>query len=252
MNVASRRLSDPCQDRSEKSEGCKQTTSSLQHWRISTFILDFPLPRPGVVVCVFLSNVWAFVTTLVMVFNIIDTPRTEIGDQTRMSGLNDIDLSTQHSIPSPSKKSNDLLNQIRGMRPSTTRTPRTRAPLLDRRNLPSKAEFTPVLKSAARNSYARTFDSKENARPIQTPAGMRGMLAADSPALPFNSSVIFEEHTTTSDQDDGQGPSIAPPISSSSPVSTPLAPRQGDGPLDARGNLATLREQEAVRRERYQ
>lgn len=181
-----------------------------------------------------------------MVFTIIDTPRTEVGDQTCMSGFNDLDLSTQQSIPSPSKDGNDLLRQIRGMRPSVARTPLPRVPFGDRRNLPSKAEFTPLLKSAARNNRRLNGDSKDNAHPIRTPAVLRGTLAADSPALPFNSSVMIDEHTG-SDQHDVDGPSIVPPMTSSSLLSTPIAPaRRGDGPLDARGNLATLREQEAV------
>lgn len=182
-----------------------------------------------------------------MVFTIIDTPRTEIGDQTRMSGLNDFEYSTQHSIPSPSKDSNDLLKQIRGMRPSNARTPLNRAPFGDRRNLPSKAEFTPLLKSATKNNHVRSnVDVKENVLPMETPQAAKRAFEGDSVALPFNSSVMMEEHTG-SDQHDADGPSMVPPVSSSSPVSTPMAPpRRGEGPLDNRGNLATLREQEAV------
>lgn len=165
-----------------------------------------------------------------------------------MSGLNDIDLSTQQSIPSPSKDGNDLLKQIRGMRPSNSRTPLSRAPFSNRQNLPSKAEFTPLLKSATKNNQRRSNGaSKENARLLETPAAFKRQFVGDSPALPFNSSVIMEEHTG-SDQPDLDGPSMAgPAVSSSSALSTPVAPaRKGEGPLDARGNLATLREQEAV------
>jgi len=133
------------------------------------------------------------------------------------------------------------------MRPNAARTPLPRAPFGDRRNLPSKAEFTPLLKSAARNNHRLNGDVKRNARPVKTPAGFRAPLVTDSPALPFNSSVLINDDTA-SDQHDVDGPSIVPPMTSSSPVSTPIAPpRRGEGPLDARGNLATLREQEAVR-----
>lgn len=182
-----------------------------------------------------------------MVFTIIDTPRTEVGDQTRMSGFNDLDLSTQQSMPSPSKDGNDLLKQIRGMRPSSTQTPLGRLPFGDRRNLPSKAEFTPLLKSAARNNHRRSNGERnENARLSETPTVFRRPPGVDSPALPFNSSVMLEDNTG-SEHFDADGPSLAPPITSSSIASTPIAPsHRGDGPLDARGNVATLREQEAV------
>lgn len=181
-----------------------------------------------------------------MAFQFLDTPRTEIGDQTR---LGELDLTTGTSIPSPSKESNDLLAQIRGMRGPSITTPRARPPFGDRRNHSNKNEFTPLLKSAARNNLRKSgaYD-KENSR-LQTPLGLKGGWGADSPGIGLNSSVMLEEHTESSAGIGGDGsrtPQV--PGTSSSAVSTPMAilPQRGEGPLDHGRNLATLREQEAV------
>src|SRR4051794_36936351 len=103
----------------------------------------------------------------------LDTPRTNAGDATYLSRQPDFDFSQELSFQSPSKDAN-LLQQLRnGNRPSL-RTPRgsNRAPFTDRRNLPAGlggAEFTPLLKSATRNSV-RQFGvgGKENG--LATPA----------------------------------------------------------------------------------
>lgn len=182
----------------------------------------------------------------------LDTPRTDVGDQTRLSAAGALDFTTETSIPSPSRDSNDLLRQIRGMRApnkAVITTPRARQPLLDRRNVPSKTEFTPLLKSATRNRGVALGSSlgKENG-PLRTPAGLKASYhGRDSPALPLSSSIMEEQYTGSFLVNDGQDTPVMPP-SSSSAMSTPMAvlPGRGEGPLD-HGNMATLREQEAVR-----
>ena len=96
----------------------------------------------------------------------LDTPRTNVGDATYLTRQPDFDMSQELSFQSPSKDQN-LAHQMRhGARPDL-RTPRgtARAPFTDRRNLPAGlggAEFTPLLKSATRNSTARLAHGKEN------------------------------------------------------------------------------------------
>ena len=186
-------------------------------------------------------------TTLIMAMPYIDTPRTEFADHTRLSA-GDLDNFTENSIPSPSKDGNDLLKQIKAMRGPSLQTPRSRAPFGNRRNV-QKNEFTPLLKSAATNRFMRSaMYNQENATPLKTPAGLKAGYSVDSPALPLNSSIIREEYTgSPMGPDDGSRTPQAPAPSSSA-MSTPVAlmAKVGDGPLENRGNLATLREQEAV------
>ena len=181
-----------------------------------------------------------------MAFPVLDTPRTELGDQTRLTNVAELDFSTENSISSPSKE-NDLLKQIRSMRAPDNKTPRSRLPLTERRNVPSKNEFTPLLKSATRNWFAQSGAglNKEN-RKLKTPQALKDGYRSDSPALPFNDSIILEENTASSAADDQETP--IPPVGSSSALSTPIValPRRGDGPLEQAGNLATLKEQEEV------
>ena len=193
-------------------------------------------------------------TSLVMAFPAIDTPRTELVDQTRLSNAADLDFSTEQSIPSPSKlPQNDLLRQMRSMRSPKVpnQTPRSRIPLGDQRGgRPSKKEFTPLLKSATGNRFMHSASKsrfgKENTRHLQTPQALKASLRSDdSPDLPMNSSVIMEEpEEDGSTADAEQNGIIVPalPLSGSSALSTPMAvlPRRGDGPLDNQGNLATL------------
>lgn len=177
-----------------------------------------------------------------MAFPVLDTPRTDFGASTTQAG--DLADLSQDSIPSPSKDNNDLLKQIRGLRAPQTRTARLRTPLGDRRNVPSKAEFTPLLKSATRNRSALNAYGKEN-KP-KTPAGFKDSLRSDGADLPINSSIILEEETGSSAGD--QGTPVAP-VSSSSALTTPMPAfsRRGQNGGDG-GNLATLREQEEVSR----
>ena len=184
-----------------------------------------------------------------MAYAMVDTPRTEAADQTRLTQADNLDF-TENSIPSPSRDGNNLVQQMRALRKPAHRTPRSRMPFADRRNIPSKQEFTPMLKSATRNRF--TAAAGQENKHLETPAGLKDSYnGTGSPALPFNSSVLIEEHTGSSAGDGNeQGSPIPLPISSSSAVSTPMAvlPRRGEDPLDNRGNLATLREQEAVSR----
>ena len=189
-----------------------------------------------------------------MAFPSIETPRTEFGDQTNLlNGAADIDFSTQNSIPSPSKDGNDLIKHLRGMRaPNGNRqSPRSRLPLVERRNAPSKNEFTPLLKSAARNRQARHSGAFGKENQMQTPTALKASYrGGSSPPLPLNSSIIREEQEFTgselADGDGGRTP--MPPASSSSAMSTPmmLRPRTEEEARENGRNLATLREQEAV------
>lgn len=179
----------------------------------------------------------------------IDTPRTELGDHTRLS-VGDLDNFTENSIPSPSKDGNDLLKQIKSMRNPNMRTPGARAPFGNRRNV-QKNEFTPLMKSAATNRFRRSnFLSNQENTPLKTPAGLKAGWGMDSPALPLNSSMIREEYTGSPTRSEVGDATPQPPAPSSSAVSTPVAlTRRNEGPLENRGNLATLREQEAVSNE---
>lgn len=167
---------------------------------------------------------------------IMETPRSELADLARLSDGDDFaDLPTQSSLPSPIKKGN-------------TTALRSRTPLAVRRNVPSKNEFTPLLKSATKNrmAFSRTR-GKENAMP-ETPAVLKAGYSFDSPGLPQNSSIVLDEQTGSSVGANDERPTPLPPVSSSSVMSTPVPSKQQDGPLDHGRNLATLREQEAVSR----
>ncbi|XP_044715512.1 centrosomal targeting protein [Hirsutella rhossiliensis] len=153
----------------------------------------------------------------------LDTPRTNIGDATYLPEF--ADVSQEASFQSPGKDGN-LLQQLRNGRSNglNLRTPRQRGPLADRRNLPPSvggAEFTPLLKSATRNSVRRY--GKENGAAVQ-----------NTPVL----NKIDEDDMTP-----------IPRVDSSSVASTPAAmqPRRGrdKGPLQD-GNQLSLREQENV------
>src|SRR4051812_46448326 len=98
-------------------------------------------------------------------FDGLDTPRTNVGDATFLNRQPDFDISQELSFQSPSKDAN-LLQQLRnGGRPSIKPPRGSRAPFNDRRNLPAGMggpEFTPLLKSATRNSVRRYGVGKEN------------------------------------------------------------------------------------------
>lgn len=89
----------------------------------------------------------------------LDTPRTNAGDATYITNQQlDFDISQEQSFQSPSKDSNNLVQQLQNGRRGTLKTPRSRVALNDKRNLPAPlagGEFTPLLKSATRNSALR-------------------------------------------------------------------------------------------------
>lgn len=179
-----------------------------------------------------------------MVLPDMETPRTDVGNATYVI---DTELSMTEALPSPVKDNHDLIKQIRGRSGLDLKTPRARAPFADRRNVPTKNEFTPLLKSAARNRLIqRDAEAKENGIP-QTPAFFKPGYKSETPALPVDSSAVYREDTGSSAGEDGEATPVPPAVSSSN-VSTPMpiVSRKGEGVLSD-GNLFTLREQEAVR-----
>lgn len=158
------------------------------------------------------------------------------------------DFSVENSFVAPSR-SDDLLPHMRNGRRLDLKTPRTRNPLTDRRNLsnvPKPGEFTPLLKSVTKKNY----DRNNIIRGVpQTPAFLKdGYKEGETPALPgTNSSRIFGDETGSLVGADENG-TPAPHVASSSAQSTPLALPQRDagGILTAEGNALTLREQENV------
>ncbi|KAJ5046493.1 uncharacterized protein L3040_003736 [Drepanopeziza brunnea f. sp. 'multigermtubi'] len=181
----------------------------------------------------------------------LDTPRTNIGDETWLERP-DIDFSQEQSFISPSKDNNNLVSQLRngGRRGAINlKTPRSRAVLNDRRNLPAGlggGEFTPLLKSATRNSALRNGHGKENvpATPAFLKPGGLDKISEDMTPLPVGSSVYGGSRNGSY-----MAGTPMPEIESSSAASTPMAllPRRSEsaGVLQD-GNQLSLREQENV------
>ena len=183
----------------------------------------------------------------------LDTPRTNLGDATYLSKEPlDFDISQEQSFQSPSKDNNNIVQQLRNGRRGgaiNLKTPRSRAALGDRKNLPAglgAGEFTPLLKSATRNSAMR--NGKENVP--QTPALFKSQrldkIPEDFSPLPVGSSVYGGDDSRNVSY--AVGTSI-PQIDSSSTASTPMAllPRRSEGPgVLQDGNQLSLREQENV------
>ena len=175
----------------------------------------------------------------------LDTPRTNVGDATYLRGQPDFDISQELSFQSPSKDAN-LLQQLRnGGRPSL-KTPRgSRAPFNDRRNLPAGLggpEFTPLLKSATRNSVRRYGVGKENG---QATPGFLAKIDESMTPMPAGETSMYGASRNTSSFMDS---TPFPDVDTSSVASTPLAMRRreaGKGPLED-GNQLSLREQENV------
>ncbi|KAJ4164155.1 hypothetical protein LMH87_005840 [Akanthomyces muscarius] len=180
---------------------------------------------------------------------VLDTPRTNIGDATYLSrGPDFADISQEASFHSPEKESGNILQQLRNGRSNgngvNIRTPR-RDPLTDRNNLPPSiggAEFTPLLKSATRNSVRRQ-GGKENGAMSLTP-NLSRIDENDLTPVPRMDASMYSSSRNQSFLDH-----TIPQIDSSSVTSTPLAiatRRGGDkGPLQD-GNQLSLREQENV------
>lgn len=182
----------------------------------------------------------------------IETPRTDAGNATYMSNAHNLEnFSVENSFLSPSKSRDDLVSQLRNGRGLSLKTPRSRVPFTDRQNQPKaplRGEFTPLLKSAARNSMLQK--GKLSGAP-QTPAFLKaGYKETNSPALPTAEiSAMYGDDTGSSVGVEGDGTPV-PHVASSSAQSTPLAvlpKRDADGVLADQGNMMTLREQENVR-----
>jgi len=177
----------------------------------------------------------------------LDTPRTNIGDATYLSRAPDFaDISQEASFQSPGKDGN-LLQQLRNGRSNgvNLRTPRQRGPLADRRNLPASvggAEFTPLLKSATRNSTRR--HGKENGALVPNTPALDRIDEDDMTPVPRMDTSVYLSSRNQSYLDN-----TLPQVDSSSVASTPMAlqPRRGGdkGPLQD-GNQLSLREQENV------
>lgn len=181
----------------------------------------------------------------------IETPRTDAGNATYMTNGHDFEnFSVEPSLLSPLKGKDDIVTQMRNGRGISLKTPRARAPLADRRNLPGRTEFTPLLQSVARKKLER--NAKLGGAP-ETPAFLKASYqGSDSPALPAGDvSGVYGSDLGSSMLGDGDGDSTPmPQIASSSAQSTPLAvlpKRDAAGTLADQGNIMTLREQENVR-----
>lgn len=182
----------------------------------------------------------------------VETPRTDAGNATYMSNAHNLEgFSVENSFLSPSKTQDDLVSQLRNGRGLSLKTPRSRVPFTDRQNLlkpSSRGEFTPLLKSAARNSMLQ--NGKFSGAP-KTPAFLKaGYEETNSPGLPAAEvSGLYGDDTRSSVGVDGDDTPV-PQIASSSGQSTPLAVlprRDAGGVLADQGNVMTLREQENVR-----
>ncbi|TPX12783.1 uncharacterized protein E0L32_000960 [Thyridium curvatum] len=171
----------------------------------------------------------------------LDTPRTNVGDATYLKQP-DFDMTQEPSFQSPSKDNNIFQTIQNGGRPNL-RTPRGgRGALGERRNLPAGlggAEFTPMLKSATRNS-ARRYRGKENG--LATPAFLDKINEDMTPVPDISSFGASRNGSSFMDA------TPLPQVESSSAASTPLVMRtrvDGKGPLQD-GNQLSLREQENV------
>ncbi|KAF2717366.1 hypothetical protein K431DRAFT_233217, partial [Polychaeton citri CBS 116435] len=135
------------------------------------------------------------------------------------------------------------------------RTPRARNALLDRRNTQAigKHEFTPLLKSPSRNRLIQQslLEEKENTIGLpdaETPQGLRSsFVAAQTPGLPVNSSMIDGDHTLLSNDHTGDATPVPQGQSSSMLDSTdvPEPTKRGGHRVLDQGNALTLRDQEA-------
>ena len=158
----------------------------------------------------------------------------------------DFDMSQESSFQSPSKDNHNLITQLQNGRRGAIKTPRSRVALGERRNLPGAlggGEFTPLLKSATRNSALR--NGKENI-PVTPAFGTLGNIPEDMSPLPQMGSSIYGRDSRNGSYMSG---TPMPQIHSSSTASTPLAllPRRNEGPgVLQDGNQLSLREQENV------
>ena len=178
----------------------------------------------------------------------IDTPRTDAGNATYMTNGHDFEnFSVESSLLSPLKRKNGIVAQLRTGRGNSLKTPRARVALADRRNLPGRTEFTPLLQSVARK---RLESNVKSVGGPETPAFLKASYQnSDSPALPGGDvSGVYGSDNGSSMIGDVDGTPM-PQIVSSSAQSTPLAVlpnRDAAEALTDQGNIMTLREQENV------
>jgi hypothetical protein len=177
----------------------------------------------------------------------MDTPQTDAGNATYMSNAYNLDdFSVENSILSPPKHKDDLVSQLRKGRGTSLKTPRSRVPFTDRRNLPtaSRGEFTPLLQSAVKNNVLRK--SKLGGGP-QTPSIQQNRDPKRVAIPPVEHLALYEDDTGSSAERMGDGTPV-PDFASSSIVSPlPDFPKRDAGRvLNGQGNVMTLREQENV------
>ncbi|KAJ5574175.1 uncharacterized protein N7459_008602 [Penicillium hispanicum] len=201
-----------------------------------------------------------------MAFPYIETPRTEIdGNATYLTNgfrsagrthLSALD-SVENSFHTPSKDNDVIKGFDEGRKRVSgsfkTSTPRagsgpksTRSAL---RHLPSaapaKGEFTPLMRSAAKNNYLKNMSTTRGVDGPKTPAYLResNRGSTHTPGLPaMDMTDIYEEDAT------GGQPTPVPQVASSSVQSTPLPGflgREGAGVLGDGQNM-TLKEQERI------
>ncbi|CAK7273060.1 hypothetical protein SEPCBS119000_005450 [Sporothrix epigloea] len=184
----------------------------------------------------------------------LDTPRTNAGDATYIGRPPEFDVSQEMSFMSPTKDGN-IFDQLRnGGRPNL-RTPRgsgERAPLSSRQNLPEGiggVEFTPLLKSATRNSARRGHRGKENGKTSAVPLSL-GKIDEDDTTMPLPGAMDMSTYGVARNMSYVESTPL-PHIDTSSIASTPVAMqlrssgKDTGGPL-LDGNQLSLREQENV------
>ena len=179
----------------------------------------------------------------------LETPQTDAGNATYMSNAYNLeDFSVESSFASPSETKDDLVSHVRRGRQTSLKTPRSRVPLAERRNLPTapRGDFTPLLQSAVKNNVLRKSKLGGSSK---TPAMLKdGSVDSNSVTLPTADASGLNEDTRSSAEGSKNG-SPVPQFVSSSIASTPLSEipkRSAGGSLAAQGNAMSLREQENV------
>ena len=166
----------------------------------------------------------------------IDTPRTERGDQTRMSQTG-IEFTELESFHAPAGRDNLFSKPTNG-----TRTP-ARNPLAALRNPTAKPEFTPMMKSATTNRTRQVNGLLKGG--IATPAALKKGFELSATPLPEASTMNVMSSSFVSESGIGSQTPV-PQQQDSSDISTPMAlRRRPEGEFDD-GKGLTLREQEAV------
>ena len=165
----------------------------------------------------------------------LDTPRTERGDQTRMSQTG-IDFTELESFQAPAGRDN-LFKAANG-----TRTP-VRAPLATLHNPTARPEFTPMMKSATTNRTRQVNGLLKGG--ISTPAALKKGFELSATPLPEASTMNVMSSSFVSESGIGSQTPV-PQQADYSDISTPMAlRRRPEGEFDD-GKGLTLREQEAV------